>query len=566
MGSRRSKNVLAVFVVWVLIVLVLALAYRYVVMPQFQRSSAMEQAVEQYEAMAARAVEKGLTPDALPEDASVEMIQQWTADLEERLTGSRGVGVPIEHRVKLSLDSFSGYAVLRSPKMLDALAGRGIDLKTVDDGADYIGRLQAVRSGETPMAVFTIDALLTASAQLGETPATIVMLIDETTGADAIVAYEEAVPNIDALNRADARLVATPSSPSETLGRVVMANFALPELPDEPWTAADGAGDVYQQMKGADKSKPTAYILWEPFTSRALDLPGTHVLLDSSRFRGYIVDVLVVQRRFLLDHEDVVRAVVEEYLREAHRRRVQPAGWAKLIAEDARRSGEALSKAQVERLVEGVWWKTTQENFAHLGLLRRGGGRDQLQPLGRMISNITEVLLQTGAIDADPTEGQPESLFYDGILSDLARENFHPAAIRPSPGADAEQVRQVAEAPPLDDAGWDRLSPVGTLEVADLVFARGTARLTRRSEFTLDRLIETLDTWPQYYLKVTGQARQIGDADANRALAEQRAQAAAEYLIAKGATAHRIQAQSSAELGTGGTAQTVTFTLSQTPF
>ena len=566
MGSRRSKSYLAVFVVWVVIVLLLAVAYRLVVAPYFAESSAYQEAVEQYNVIAAKAVERGLTPDPLPEDADAETILQRAAELEERLTGSRVEGVPIEHRVKLSLDSFSGYAVLRSPAMLDALARRGIDLQPVDDGADYVNRLRAMRSGDIPLAVFTIDALLTASAELGETPGTIVMLIDETTGADAIVAYEEALPNIDALNRPDARLVATRNSPSETLGRVVMANFSLPQMNRQPWVDAEGAADVYERFRKADRGQPTAFIMWEPYVSKALARPGAHVLLDSSKFRGYIVDVLVVQRRFLLDNEDVVRALVEEYLREAHRVRQRRDGWGDLIAQDARSLGEPLSASQVDRLVDGVWWKTTQENFAHLGLMKPRRGATPLQPLDRIIANIAEVLVKTDAIERDPTGGQPASLYYDGVLAALARENFHPAAVRPASGEDAEAPRPAAEAGPLDDAGWGGLSPVGTLEVADLVFARGTARLTRNSERTLDRLIETLDTWPQYYLVVTGQARQIGDAEANRALAMQRAQAAADYLTARGATPHRVRARAGEKLGTGGTAQTVTFILGQTPF
>jgi len=406
-ASRQAKNYLAVFIVWVVIVLLLAVAYRTVVAPHFAKSSAREQAMERYEEVAARATERGLSLQPLPDDADGEAILQQAAELEERLTGSHVDGIAIEHRVKLSLDSFSGYAVLRSPGMLDALAGRGIDLQPVDDGADYVGRLRALRSGENPLAVFTVDALLTASAELGETPGTIVMLIDETTGADAIVAHKKVLPNIDALDRPDARLVATRNSPSETLGRVVMANFSLPQMPREPWVDADGASDVFERFRKADPSQPTAYILWEPYVSRALDLPGTHVLLDSSKFRGYIVDVLVVQRRFLLDHEDIVRAVVEEYLREAHRARQNQNGWKSLVAQDARSLGEPLSASQVDRLVDGVWWKTTQENYAQLGLIKPGSSQADLQPLSRVIANIARVLEKTARSIATQPEANP---------------------------------------------------------------------------------------------------------------------------------------------------------------
>ena len=54
------------------------------------------------------------------------------------------------------------------------------DPDLVDDGADYSQRIEALQSGEIQLAAFTIDALITASAELGELPATIVALIDET--------------------------------------------------------------------------------------------------------------------------------------------------------------------------------------------------------------------------------------------------------------------------------------------------------------------------------------------------------------------------------------------------
>ena len=36
-----------------------------------------------------------------------------------------------------------------------------------------------------------------------------------------------------------------------------------------------------------------------------------------------------------------------------------------------------------------------------------------------MIENITEVLLKTGAIDADPTGGQPNRLYFDQLLTQV---------------------------------------------------------------------------------------------------------------------------------------------------
>jgi hypothetical protein len=109
-----------------------------------------------------------------------------------------------QHQVTLALDSFSGYAAFRSPAFKEELAKQGIGLNLRDDQADYDNRLKALRAGEVQLAVFTIDALLAASARMNESPATIVMVIDETIGADAMVSFKQSVPNINGLNRDDA--------------------------------------------------------------------------------------------------------------------------------------------------------------------------------------------------------------------------------------------------------------------------------------------------------------------------------------------------------------------------
>lgn len=137
-----------------------------------------------------------------------------------------------EHDINFALDSFSGYAVLRSDDFRQELANKKIRLNLMDDGADYAARIDALASGKVDLAVFTIDALIKVCADLDYVPGTIVAMIDETRGADAMVAYKKAVPNLDALNRPDMKFVLTTDSPSETFARV--RDVALQSRQPEP--------------------------------------------------------------------------------------------------------------------------------------------------------------------------------------------------------------------------------------------------------------------------------------------------------------------------------------------
>jgi hypothetical protein len=472
-----------------------------------------------------------------------------------------------KHHVRLALDSFSGYAVLRSEEFKNELGALGVGVTLVDDKADYAARLQSLKSGETPLAVFTIDALIKASADAGELPGVIVMVIDETIGADAMIAYKQGLKNIDALNRADARIVVTRDSPSETLARVVIGTFRLPSLPADCWVAGDGAAGVYQQFIQAQPSEPKAFVLWEPYVSKALENPGAHVLMDSSRFRGYIVDVLVAERNFLKnDSAGIVSNVVKAYQTAVWKHQRTESGMVKLVSQDAEAAGEPLAPAQAQKLVQGIWWKNTQENFEHFGLRLAGDTQarpEGLQPLDEMIRKITKVLVDTKANAEDPTGGHPERLYYDKILGPLLTNRWHPSALS---GVGDDAIRSQGGARPLSEAEWGRLAPVGHLSTEAIVFRRAGAELLPSGEATLDKLIDTLRSWPHYYLIVRGHARMEGDAEANKRLADERAKAVAAHLAQHGIAEHRVRAFGAETTATGGEAQTVTFVLGQLPY
>ena len=558
-GSSKLARWLAVAAVWAAVAGLCLGAWFLMVEPGRRLARNYARASGEYQEIAAQARARGL--DARPADdfADVDELRTAARALRRRLTGSAtprlAAGAPTE--VRLALDSFSGYAILRDPAFAADLAAGGVTLTLVDDNADYAARLKSVADESTPVAAFTLDALLKASADAGGLPATVVMVLDESVGADAMVAPAASVPDLDALDVADARIVLTPDSPSEALARVVLDTFAGGTLSAEAnFLPAEGAADVLDRLRDdldQNAGGPRAYVLWEPHLARALELPGVAVLLDSSRFRGFIVDVLVVNRDWLLANEPAVAELVRAYRRAAHDARRR--GLAELVAADARRLGEPVIDAQAQRIAEGVWWKTTRENYAHFGLEPAG----DLLTLDRMIRQLVRVLTRTGGLASDPTGGDPAALYYDGVLRQLRDEGFHPGvAVADEPGRTAPPPE------PLSDDQWRQLEPVGTLQTRPLVFARGRSALTRQSELALDELAATLESFPQFYVRVIGGALAAGDAEANRRLAQARAQAAAEYLTQAGVAPARVRALGTEP--TDATNRTVRFEVGQLPY
>lgn len=489
--------------------------------------------------------------------------------LSDSLMSETGSQSQYKEKVVLAADGFSGYAVFRSSVFASQLKAEGIKVVVEDDQADYVGRIKGLRSGKTQMAVFTVDALLTAGAAIEEFPATIVMVIDETTGADAIVAYKSGVPSLQALDTPDARIVATPSSPSEFLARTMIATLSLPSLPEKWLVEADGAGDVFKRFKAASgKERGYAYVLWQPFVSKALELDDAQVLLDSSKMKGYIVDVLVAQREFLKQKPQVVRKVVEAYFRAAFSYRSQPKGMVSLVIEDAKAGGAPLEGSEAKKLVAGVRWKNTLENYAHLGVVPSSDPKGA-QNLEDIIAKIADVLVRTGALRSNPVDGRAHTLFYKGTLSELHSGDFHPGkklAILEGvgPGADdLDAVRVDAQAPPLSDEAWKKLTTVGAMRVESITFRRGTAEISGLSKSELDALATRFNSWPTYYMRVVGNARREGDPEANRKLAQARAKATMGYLVQQGVLQHRLRAEVAAASQSGSRLSETSFVLGQ---
>lgn len=489
-------------------------------------------------------------------------------ETDKKLESKTSAKSQYDREVTINLDSFSGYSVLRSDDFKAELKASRIRVNLEDDGADYNQRIRDLESGKAQMAVFTIDSLIYSSVELGSWPGTIVLAIDESNGADAVVAFKSAMPNLNSLDHGDARMVLTPDSPSEFMARIITSHFSLQGLPKNYVISADGSADVLKKFNKTKSSEKKAFVMWEPDVSKALENPDAHILMDSAKIRGYIYDVLVVQRKFLADNEEIVQKVVEAYLRSAYKNREDMIS---LVKKDARETGGRLSPQQAEKVVKGILWKNSVENYAHFGLLDQAASKG-LDHLEDVIQRITDVLVKTGSLSEDPFEDDYNKLFYDQILLNLKNKNFHPGRAVNLLGDDVgmldpEAVRGAVELPALSDSEWERLVSVGKLDVNPVSFGRGKASIGMQSQRDLKTLAAKLKTWPNYYLLVVGHARKAGDVELNRQLAHQRAEAVRNYLIKDcGVSANRVKARAVKVLTRGGRGQSVSFVVGQMPY
>jgi OmpA family len=451
-----------------------------------------------------------LHPKLLEENPELKLkLEQTDKKLEKKLP-----------RVKLALDTFSGYCVFRSPEFRKNLEKKNstLVLHLIDDDADYKKRIKSLESGDTPLAVFTIDALINNSALCDSVPGSIVLLLDETQGADAIVSYREAIPNLESMNRPDLKIVGVPDSPSDTLARVVRTKLNLNKVPDGSFVAADSPDHVLKQFRAAAPTDPKVFVLWEPYISKLLkEFPQAHRLVDSSRFSGYIVDVLVVQKKFLKERREDVQTIVEAYLETLPSQRTTR-DMVKLVLEDSKRmvaKGKQvpqLTDEEAEKIAQGIWWKTARENYAHYDLIP-GLPLGVSESLEDMIKNISTVLIQTKAI----ARSTPPEQFVDRELcAALQKKDFIPR--------DRSWARTPGDV-------WLKLRPVPKPDFETISFGRGPD-LQDEAEPTLRKLAELMKAQPNYYLEVQGHHTRNTPADEGLALT--RAKAVVRWLQEQG--------------------------------
>src|SRR5436190_5725452 len=186
----------------------------------------------------------------------------------------------IKSTLVVGVDNWIGYYPLCSGELRKRMRAKGYGLQCDDDKADYPARMQRLKAGEIQFAVATVDSYLLNGPDKGF-PGTIVAVIDESKGGDAIVAWKDTVATIEDLKRKPSvRIAFTPASPSEHLIRATSVHFDVTGLRGrKDWRReANGSPDALEKLlnRQADVA-----VVWEPDVTRALSHPGIVKILGS---------------------------------------------------------------------------------------------------------------------------------------------------------------------------------------------------------------------------------------------------------------------------------------------
>jgi outer membrane protein OmpA-like peptidoglycan-associated protein/ABC-type nitrate/sulfonate/bicarbonate transport system substrate-binding protein len=442
--------------------------------------------------------------------------------------------VKIKGKVRLALDSWIGYFPLRSNEMKTLMRREGWNLVWTDDKADYRTRMERLQKGEIDVAVATVDSYLLNGAEF-HFPASIVAVLDESKGGDAIVARKKQADSLDSLKGKDGLKIAfTPNSPSHYLLKAAADHFNVPELlPSRKGNRIETEGSE-GALKKLLAGKADIAVLWEPDVSRALAEKDIVKLLGTEDTAQLIVDILLVNRNFIQDQPQAVEALLRSYFRVLKKYRDNPELLEKDVEEET-----GLPTKTAQAMLRGVQWASLLDNCEQWFGITQGitqGGAHSGGQAREMISDTLEsaaaTLVNVGDFSSSPIPDQnPYRLVKSSFLQDLYTKGI--SGFTKSGTAAQGTDSLIAPFPPLDAAAWERMREVGTLKIEPIIFQHGSADLDLFAEEVLKKVIARLKHYPHFRVVVKGHTGLRGDPAQNKALSQQRADSVAALLQKK---------------------------------
>lgn len=436
--------------------------------------------------------------------------------VQERLDRQSSDARDTKAKLLVGVDNWIGYFPLCSGELRKRMRARGYLLQCDDDKADYATRMQRLKSGELQFAVATVDSYILNGAAKGF-PATIIAVIDESKGGDAIVARKDSVATIDDLKRkATVQIAFTPGSPSEHLLKAMGVHFDVAQLRTRKnWRQeASGSPDALEKLLAR---KADVAVVWEPDVTRALSSPGIVKLLGSEDIDKLIVDVLLVGRKFSTDNPEAVAALLKEYFNVSRHYRENPAQLERDVVEATK-----IPVDKVKPSLNGVAWVGLGDNFQMW--MGGGGGAEGLVD---SIQSTVRILVDAGDFKANPIPDQdPYRIVNRQFLSTLYLQATTGSAPANAPAA--QSLAKPFKA--LADPAWSALREVGTLKTLPVVFQSGTAELSLEGKQELDAAMENLRHYPNFRVIVKGHTGLRGTAEENLKLSQERADSVGRYL------------------------------------
>ena len=422
-------------------------------------------------------------------------------------------------------DTFSGYSTFRSKKFQEASKEVGVSLH-YEDELDQAKRSDILNQGKANLLVTTLDQFLKQKPQ-----GKIVGLIDRTMGADAVVLNTKKYSNLKSLLDLDLLVQQARSqgkqlnitfagdTPSEYLALMLSTKFDQFKLSDFQVNKVADASDAWKLLQDPNQNVAVA-VLWEPYITQARQ-QGYTVVLSSKDVPGAIVDVIVASNQLIQSQPEKISEFLAAYYRRIDGNLRDPSQFQNQIAEDGK-----ISPSDASFILQGIDFFPAVE------------AQDWLQDgtLEKRIGSTAAVLTLAGRLNQVPQN--PKDLFTSQFLTKAASNSKNlinlVRADNPELADRLAGKGKVLASNSTLNANQIKTAPnIGNLQVrGDVKFGLGSAQLVDEGKQTLNQLAQEISEFnlQTVAVRVIGHTSQIGAADFNQKLSQQRAQVVGNYL------------------------------------
>jgi len=416
--------------------------------------------------------------------------------------------------ITVGIDSWIGYYPLCSKKMRSQMRASGYRLDCIDDQANYPERMKKLKEDKLNFAVATVDSYL-INGKKENFPGTIIAVIDESKGGDAIVAIKTKIASLDDLKqKKNYKIAFTPQSPSEHLLRAIIDHF---DVPKNAGTRIETKGSE-EALKKLLKGKVDVAILWEPDVTRALNNKNIIKILGTEDTHKLIVDILLVNRDYSSDHPEIVELLLANYFKTLKYYKNKLDKLKKEINEETK-----LDEKKIDSMLAGVSWVNLHDNALNwFGVDSNYGTKEE--GLFYTIESTIEILTNTDGFSQNSIPNDdPYMLLNSNFVADLFNTGL--------PGQFKSGTQEQKRFAPLAEDRWEELREVGTLKIRPITFQSGSDELNEFGEEQLRLAENSLKHYPNFRVYIKGHTGLSGNQQGNIDLSERRANMVKEHLI-----------------------------------
>jgi NitT/TauT family transport system substrate-binding protein len=350
-------------------------------------------------------------------------------------------------------------------------------------------------------------------------------VVDNTQGADAIIARDPAITRVEDLaDRSIALLQFTPSD-GMTIDAIENSSLSARRKTSVKYVyinAEEGTAGVRAALESGNVD---AAALWDPDLSLALkSVPGAHVVYSTKTATNLIYDVIVCDKRVLDDgaNENAIQGLVSGWMSgvEAAKKAPDEAVDALVRTEEF---FALLAKDQGRPFVKGLFgnilWTGLEDNARILGL---AGGTNHYDRVYRRFDGIYRAagaLANPNSPVINPQDSIDLRFIRKLLAADLAAQA---EAAKPEFTFTERERAQVAT------------REATVTKPVTVNFTSGSAELSKRAQKTIDEeMVPFIENNGSAYFDVSGNTDSTGARATNMRLSQQRAQAVVEYLVSQ---------------------------------